>query len=561
MIGRRRFLQSAAGVVGGACLARYAGLAAASADSHIEMILGEPIGTISPNIYGHFIEHLGGVIYDGVWVGEGSRIANVNGVRKALIDDLKAIQAPVIRWPGGCFADSYDWKDGIGPRSARPRRTNFWVDQGQLKDKGNVPQSYDPNHFGTNEFVGFCRASGAQPYLAANLRSLPALDFDHWIEYCNSPAGSTTYADIRAAAGASEPFGVRYWGLGNEAWGCGGMFTPDEYGVEFLRFLAWIPRYGVDLQLVASGPNGGDWDWTREFLGKLVQKGRGRLNDVYGLSLHHYASRLNLGPAPGGRPAKLDALQFGDLEWYELLREGAKVEAFVKGHWEVMGEFDADHHMRLVVDEWGPWYAQGSEVSPTDVFGQMITLRDAVFAARTLDSFNRHADKVAMANTAQLINCINSLFIAHGDQYVRTPVYHVFAMYAAHQGAQSVRTELDSPSARYMREGQNAEFPALDGSASLNGKTLILTVANADTKQPRETEIAIRGAEAKGCQATTLASSDIHAHNTFESPDAVRPETHAIEASGSPRAFSASGANVRYTFPPASVTRLEIALS
>jgi len=553
MVGRRQFLRSAAGTIGGVCLARYAALAA-TADSHIEIILDEPIGMISPNIYGHFIEHLGGVIYDGVWVGEESKVANIRGVRKSLIDDLKAIQAPVIRWPGGCFADSYDWKDGIGPRDARPRRTNFWVDTGQLRDKGNVPQSYDPNHFGTNEFVGFCRAAGAEPYLAANLRSLPALDFDHWVEYCNSPAGSTTYADIRAAAGAADPFEVRYWGLGNEAWGCGGQFTPADYAVEFLRFLAWIPRYGVDLQLVASGPNGGDWDWTRSFLEKVVQKGHARLNDIYGLSLHHYASRLSYGVAPGGRVPKPDALQFGDLEWYELMREGAKVESFVKGHWEIMGEFDTERHMRLVVDEWGPWYAQGSEVSPTDVFGQMITLRDAVFSARTLDSFNRNAEKVAMANTAQMINCINSLFIAHGDQYVRTPVYHVFAMYAAHQGGTAVRTELDSPMAHYMREGQDADFPALDGSASISEdkKTLTLTVANTDTKQPRETEIAIRGAEAKGCQVATLTSADIHAHNTFENPDAVKPEMRTIEASGS---------IVNYTIPPASVTRLDFALS
>jgi len=217
MLARREFLRTSLLATGAAVCSKPQMLVAASAsDSRIEILLDEPLGVISPNIYGHFTEHLGGVIYDGIWVGENSSVPNVNGIRKRLVDELRKIKAPVVRYPGGCFADSYDWRDGVGPADKRPRRTNFW---------GGT----EANHFGTNEFVQFCSLAGAQPYLAANLRSLPAEEFYRWVEYCNSPAGSTTLADLRAASGSAEPFHVRFWGVGNESWGCGGNFTPQEY--------------------------------------------------------------------------------------------------------------------------------------------------------------------------------------------------------------------------------------------------------------------------------------------------------------------------------------------
>ena len=235
MPGRREFLiQSTAGLA--ALLLKWPALSAQIspsriADSHIDVLLSEPLGTISPNIYGHFTENLGGVIYDGVWVGEDSKVPNEHGIRSALIERLRKIKAPVIRWPGGCFADSYDWRDGVGPREKRPRRTNFWNEYPQSP----AIHKYDPNQFGTDDFVRFCRLTGAEPYLAANLRSLPAEEFDHWVEYCNSPEGSTSLADLRKAGGSPQPLNVRYWGVGNESWGCGGEFTAQEYAVEFRR--------------------------------------------------------------------------------------------------------------------------------------------------------------------------------------------------------------------------------------------------------------------------------------------------------------------------------------
>src|SRR5438477_7506445 len=291
MVGRREFLRGTVGAAGAMLFLKSPATAWASeaggVDSRIEVLLGEPLGTISPNIYGHFCEHLGGLVYDGIWVGEGSKIPNVNGIRKELVDEMRKINPAVVRYPGGCFADSYDWRDGIGPANKRPRRTNFWARD--EKASGAASHKYEPNQFGTNEFARFCKLLDAKPYLAANVRSLSAEQFYQWVEYCNSPAGSTTLADERAAAGYAEPFGVQFWGVGNESWGCGGNFTAQEYAVEFRRYTEWVPTYGQEISFIASGPNVADWEWTRGFLEELVRRGKGRLRSVWGVALHHYA--------------------------------------------------------------------------------------------------------------------------------------------------------------------------------------------------------------------------------------------------------------------------------
>jgi alpha-N-arabinofuranosidase len=550
---RRQFLKNSSLALAATVLARPPALrAVTSFDARIEVLLNEPLGIISPEIYGHFTENLGGVVYDGIWVGPDSKIPNTHGIRKALTDALQKIKSPVIRWPGGCFADSYDWKDGIGPFARRPRRSNLWGSYSILKDKGNIPQKYDPNQFGTNEFVEFCRLAGSQPYLAANMRSLPALDFYQWIEYCNSPAGSTTLADIRAAGGSRDPFNVRFWGVGNESWGCGGDMTAAEYSIEFRKFCAEVPQFGTDLSFIASGPNDNEYKWTREFLQGMLQKGPNGLHNIWGLSLHYYSWNLSRGRTKDWDEGKGDAVKFEPVDWYELMREGDKLEEYIRGHWQVLNEFDSKKRIKLVVDEWGPWYKPGSEIAPTHLLGQMITQRDAVMSAATLDIFNRNPDKVAMANCAQLINNLNCLFFADGDKFVKTPVYHVFEMYAAHQGAQSVRAEFFSPTISYDRDGQSASFWGLKGSASLRDKNLTISVVNPDVSQPREAEIHLRGAEASSGQAAILATQDIHAHNTFESPDVVKSRTEN---------WSPSGSTVKFTFPPASVTVLQLKLA
>src|SRR5437868_657273 len=544
---RREFLR--AGLIAGtAALLCRNQVFSATTDSHIEVLLDEPLGTISPYIYGHFAEHLGGVVYDGIWVGENSNVANTSGIRTALVDALRRIHAPVIRWPGGCFADSYDWKDGIGTRNQRPRRTNFWADSREAKQlKGGV-QLYEDNAFGTSDFVRFCRLSGSEPYIAANLRSLPALDFDHWVEYCNSPAGSTTLADQRTRDGSREPLNVRYWGVGNESWGCGGNFLPEEYAAEFRRFTTWVPSYGVELAFVASGPNVEDWDWTRRFFEEMLGRRRYFPPNWWGWSLHHYAENLGRGRTNDWLARKGDALKFDTIDYYEILREADRMEELVLGHWTAMGQFDRQHRIKLVVDEYGPWYKPGTEVDPTHILGQQITMRDALATALTLDTFNRHPDKVGMAACAQLINCLNSLFLAHGNRFVLTPNYHVFDMYSLHQGAQAVRAEFAAQQVRYERDGTPAQFWGLKGSASLQAKNLVLTVVNPDINQAKETEIAVRGATINLASAVALTNADVHAHNTFDQPDAVKPLTETVPG--------AQGRVARFTFPPASITRL-----
>jgi len=543
---RREFLRNAAAGAGVLVLRSVPAAFAQSAGARIEILVDEPLGTISPGIYGHFAENLSGVIYDGVWVGEHSKVPNVGGIRKELVEEMRKINPPIVRFPGGCFADSYDWRDGIGPADKRPRRTNFW----SSSEPASAPDThrYDANQFGTNEFMQFCRLIGAQPYLAANLRSLPAQEFSRWVEYCNSPPGSTTLADERAAAGFKDPFNVRYWGVGNESWGCGGNFTAREYAVEYRRFTAWLPKYaGAELSLIASGPNDEEWDWTRGFLEEIARKDKDLIEEIYGLALHHYTWNLSRGKSTDWDKAKGDAVKFDVLDWYELLREGDVMESLIDGHWKAMGEFDPTHHIKLAVDEWGPWYRPGSELTPGDQIEQLPTLRDALFSASTLDIFNRHPEKVALACCAQLINCLNSLYLAHEDRFCVTPVGHVFAMYAAHQGGTSLRTHFSVPEIHYDRDGEAASMWGLRGSASLHGKELVLTAVNPNVHEAVDAQIAVRGARVKSGTATVLTASDMHAANTFQQRQVVVPKSLAAEIKGDAPVFR---------FPPASVVKL-----
>jgi alpha-N-arabinofuranosidase len=554
MINRRGFLQKGALGATALVLARKNNWSAAAssraADSRIEVIFDEPLGTISPNIYGHFAENLGGVLYDGLWVGEKSNVPNIDGLRKSVIEHMRKIKASVVRYPGGCFADSYDWRDGIGPAEKRPRRTNFWAND--ETPNGPANHSYDPNRVGTNEFVHFCKLIGAEPYLAANVRSLPAEAFYQWVEYCNSPAGSTTLADTRAASGYSDPFHVKYWGVGNESWGCGGEFTPQEYAIEFRRYATWLPKYGDNLNLIASGPNTDEWNWTREFLVELLRKGPGQLRRVYGMALHHYAWNLSRGKTQEWVAGKGDAVKFDSVDWYELLREGQQMEGLVTGHWQVLSEFDAEHRVKLIVDEWGPWYRPGSEATPGDLLEQMPTLRDAVFSGMTLDIFNRHPEKVAMANCAQLINCLNSLYLAHENNFVVTPVGHVFELYASHQGGTGLRTIFSAPNVSYDRDGKPASFWGLHGSSSVRDKNLTITAVNPSTNDSRLAEIYLRGASVKEASMTWMSNPDIQAHNSFEQRDVVVPQTKSV---------SLTGGTLVVQFPPASVVALNIQLT
>jgi alpha-N-arabinofuranosidase len=355
---------------------------------------------------------------------------------------------------------------------------------------------------------------------------------------------------MRAAGGDRDPFKIRYWGVGNESWGCGGNFTPEEYAAEFRRFTEWVPGFNTQLSFIGAGPNGGDLEWTRRFFSKLAE--RNAIGRMWGWAMHHYSWNLSGGRTNDWNEGKGQGLNFTDEEWYELMREGDQMERLIERHWTTMGEIDRQHRVKLVVDEWGAWYKPGSEVNNTHLLGQQSTMRDAVLAGLTLDTFNRHADKVAMGNVAQLVNCLQALFLAHEDQFVVTPTYHVFDMYSIHQGAQSIRTVFSAPRADYTRNGKPATVYGLAGSASLRDKQLILTATNPHMTRPREAEIMIRGANIKSAKATVLAATDVHAHNTFANPRGVEPKAEHVK--------SASGA-FTYRFAPASVTRLELELA
>jgi len=537
---RRRFL----GISACASAAILTGSRTAfAADAEIE-ITPQPAGpqntnTISPNLYGHFIEHLGGVIYDGVWVGPNSKISNINGIRKQFVDDMKHLRAPNLRWPGGCFADGYHWRDGIGAH--RPRTYNYW--------QASMPAGYDhtePNAFGIHEFMHLCRLTGAEPYLAANMNSGSPGEFHDWVSYCNAPVGTLSLADERAANGDKDPFAVKWWGVGNESWGCGGDMNPSEYANLYRRFVTQFPAYEPKPILVAVGPRGHakdlDLDWTRSFFESMTTGGhRSRID---GLSIHYYTDF---------RRSQERVATFDARGWFDVLREGARIESVIEQHWEIMAKYDPEHHTKLVVDEWGVWYPVGEEIAPNYLLSQPLTLRDALHTALTLDIFNRHADKIAMANVAQTINCIHSLFLAKGDQYVRTPVYSVFEMYRPHMGAQQAQLRIHCEDLKVpSHSAAAATMPALSGSASMQGKTLTVTLTNPSLNVPLTAKLRLTAGDIVEGKGTILTHANMSASNTFDHPTAVQPAPFAVSIHGNGSAI---------TVPPRSIVALELRLA
>ena len=532
-IGRRAALGRLA-VVGPAAAGAVAlprglrGRTSAAAEFSVTILLNEPIGTIKPAIYSQFAEHIGGVIYDGIWVGPDSKVPNVGGIRASLIELVKQMGHVVVRWPGGCFADKYHWRDGIGPRGARPRRFGRWRDD------------TEPNYFGTHEFLQFCKLCEVEPYLAANVGTGSPEEFQQWVEYCNAPAGSTSIADERAANGAREPFRVRYWGVGNESWGCGGNFIPEDYCREYRKFTEWLPKYGVPLYLIAAGPNGNDRDWTQRFFAKWRD---GQRAVIQGWAPHYYCGTTG------------HALNFSQDQWYEQLQKANRMETLIKDQWAALGEVDTKHAIKLVIDEWGSWHPEGTEINKRHLFEQMSTLRDALVAALSLDTFNRHAEKVDMANVAQLINNLHSLFLADGDKFVATPTFHVYTMYRPHQGGRSVRMVTEGPEVKFQAAGREERIFRVAGSASVSpSNAATVTLVHSHATEPAEVVVRIKGGNVRGVQHTVLTHDQLNAHNTFAAPETVAPRSSA-------RAPSASGDEIHCVLPPRSVNRLDIQLA
>jgi alpha-L-arabinofuranosidase len=532
---RRMFLKSIGGTALGALTGTRVALAA---DAEVEVAPGDPGPAISPHVYGHFIEHLGGVVYDGIWVGRDSKVPNVEGLRRQFVDDMKRLAAPNLRWPGGCFADGYHWRDGIGPAARRPRTYNFWESR---MPKG--VHATETNQFGVHEFIRLCRLIGAEPYLAANVGSGSPREFHEWVSYCNAPAGSESLAGERAANGDPEPFRVKYWGVGNESWGCGGDMKPAEYATAYRRFVTQFPAY-VQPFLIATGPRGHSRDmdigWTTGFFEAMQG---GHRSPVDGFSPHFYTDFRN-------HPMRV--ADFAAPDWYAVLLEGLRTETVIETHWKAMGAYDPDRRTKLVIDEWGVWYKPGEEITPAYILSQPVTLRDALHTAITFDIFNRHADKIAMANVAQTINCIHSLFLALEDKYTRTPPYYVFEMYRPHMGAQSVPMRVRADDVTVSLQQGTARMPALTGSASVRDGELAITLTNPSIEAPIGARIRVAGGrrpvEARG---TVLTHGDMRARNTFEHPDEVRPASLAATVRGD---------TVGVTLPKHSVTALDVRL-
>lgn len=450
---------------------------------------------INKEIYGHFSEHLGRCIYGGIFVGEDSKIPNVNGMRCDVVNALKEIKVPVLRWPGGCFADEYHWKDGIGANETRKKMVNTnW---------GGVVED---NSFGTHEFMELVRQLGCEPYINGNLGSGTVQEMSEWVEYMTFD-GVSPMADLRNKNGHNEPWKVKYFGVGNENWGCGGNMRPEFYSDMFRRYQSYCKNYGDNkLYKIACGPNADDYNWT-----DTVMKYAGNFMD--GLSLHYYT-------VPGSWEAKGDAVDFDEKSWYTTLKKTLKMDELISNHSSIMNKYDPEKRVGLIVDEWGCWYDVEKGTNPGFLY-QQNTMRDALVAGINLNIFNNHSDRVRMANIAQMVNVLQSVILTEGDKMVLTPTYHVFNMYKIHHDATLVDSSMET---NMIGLDDENKVPNLQQSASVSEDgTLNITINNLSLDEDYDVEGILVDKQISSVSAFIL-TNDYNAHNTFDDPDRVKPE-------------------------------------
>ncbi|MFO7612696.1 MAG: alpha-L-arabinofuranosidase C-terminal domain-containing protein, partial [Clostridia bacterium] len=385
----------------------------------VKFDISKPGGKISKYIYGHFSEHLGRCIYDGLWAGRDSEIPNVNGIRLDVVEALKEIRIPVLRWPGGCFADEYHWKDGIGPEHGRKKRLNtHW---------GMVTEN---NDFGTHEFFELCELLGCDAYVAGNLGSGTVLEMQDWVDYI-SCAKDTTMSEERKKNGREEPWKLKFLGIGNENWACGGNMRPEYYADLYRRYQTYVKNYpGSNVLKIACGPNEDDYEWT-DTLMKLASR------HMWGLSLHYY-TLLNKNFSEMG-----DSEQFGEEEWYRIIRNAFIMDEYIKNHSKIMDKYDPEKKVALVVDEWGTWY-KVIDGTNKRFLHQQNTIRDAVSASIHFNIFHQNCERVRMANLAQTVNVLQAVILTYGKSMIKTPTYHVFDLYKEHQENLSIQAEYEA---------------------------------------------------------------------------------------------------------------------
>jgi len=543
---RRSFLQSSSLAAMGALASRSEaaqgmGTPAARSNSgraRLTVLADETLGTLSKNIYGQFTEHLGSCIYDAMWVGPDSSIPNHNGLRSDTIAAFKQIQAPIVRWPGGCFAGTYHWRDGIGPRDKRPRTWNIFWDRDE------------PNSFGTDEFLEYCRLSGASPYICMNVGSGTVREALGWLEYCNGNV-STTITGMRKANGHASPYDVIYWSVGNENWGCGGRFDPEEYGRRYARFTNYLGTAArhPKVQFVACGNFEGDWN--QRFFETLLQRpGARTVQSVDHLSVHHYYF--------GGGPA----VKFSDEDYYSLLSEVALLENLLRKTIGIIDNYTAvtGPKIGISLDEWGVWHR--TENTGNRALEQPNTLRDALLAGVTLNSLNSFGDRITIACIAQAFNVLQCMAFTRQSQMVLTPTYYAFDLYTPHMEATALKTLVDSPSFDVKRRlpgppGREREIeisrPYLSASASQNKSTgeLCLTLVNQNLTEPLEVEVQLLGRANSGGMSgyqRELTSGNVRDQNTFSQPNVVKP--------GPQKSISVKGDRFVHTIPAHTIQTL-----
>lgn len=449
--------------------------------------------TISKHIYGHFSEHLGRCIYGGIWVGEDSEIPNIQGYRKDVFEALKKLNIPNLRWPGGCFADEYHWKDGIGPRENRPEMINtHW---------GGVVED---NSFGTHEFLDFCKLLETEPYICGNVGSGSVEEMSDWVEYINFE-GKSPMADLRRENGKEDTWGVKYWGVGNESWGCGGNMTPEYYANEYRRYATYARNYGKNrLYKVAGGANSWDLKWT-EVLMKNVPN---RMMD--GISLHYYT-------VPNTWRKKGSATEFDEKDYFITLKKAGQMDELISQHSTIMDKYDKDKRIGLIVDEWGTWYDVEPGTNPGFLY-QQNSIRDALSAGMTLNVFNNHAERVKMANIAQTVNVLQAVILTDKTRMVLTPTYHVYDLYQPHMEALLLPYHLESPDYKIEDDAQ----PSVSVSCSKSGDgTINITLVNIDPNNSLQLDCDVVGKETKKVTGRVITAKNINDHNTFDDPDKV----------------------------------------
>lgn len=459
-------------------------------------------GRIEPEIYGHFSEHLGRCIYEGIYVGENSGIPNVNGMRTDVVEALKELKVPVLRWPGGCFADEYHWRDGIGPKEKRKKMINtHW---------GGVVED---NSFGTHEFMELCRQIGCKTYINGNLGSGTVQEMSEWVEYMTFK-GVSPMADMRTANGQEEPWVVDYFGVGNENWGCGGNMTPEFYANEYRRYQTYVRNYDDKhpIKKICCGANVDDYSWTEGVLKTAYHHCAPQFHGLMDhLSLHYYVH-------PEGWEIKGSATDFNDETWYKTLNKALFMNTLVERHGAIMDQYDPDKKIGMCVDEWGSWYTCEPGTNPGFLY-QQNTVRDALIAGITLNIFNKHCDRVKMAALAQMVNVLQAVILTEGDKMIKTPTYHVMHMYRHHQGAELLQSSLSEVEEIGIGEWK---VPKVTESVSVDGEgTITITLNNLSIEAAETVDIRFMEGGRKVTEAKIVTNKDMHAHNTFEAPEEV----------------------------------------